>query len=212
MAEQKPGNDYAKSAAKELERINKSIAKLRDGLSSRRAKESSFSDKPDDIDWDGIYKDLQARAKDIGGHLEDIYDELRSLEMKDVEGKFDDLRKSGEKRAAKLRDESEKRWSDIQARVESGLWDVRAAIQRVGEGVDPILKAAAGGKTRYYLQKAKDGRWSLLKEGAKSPAQLFDTKGEGVKVSRAYVRERRPSELVIRRSDGTFEHVHSYDR
>ena len=212
MASSNKGTSYAKSAQKELDRINKNIARLRDGLSSRRAKESAFSDKPDEIDWDAIYKDLQARARDVGSSLEEVYDELRALDMKDVEDKIDDLRKTSEKKAAKLREESEKRWSEIQASVESGLWDIRAAIQRVGEGVDPILKAAAGGKTRYYLQKAKDGRWSLLKDGAKSPARLFDTKGEGVRVSRAYVRDRRPSELVIRRADGTFERVHSYDR
>lgn len=206
------GGKYVKAAQKELEKINKSIVRLRDGQSNRRAKESVFSDTPAEIDWEGILKDLQTRARDVGGHLEDIYEELRHLELKDVEGKIGDLRRTGEKRAAKLREESEKRWSDIQVRIESGLWDIRAAIQRVGEGVDPILKAAAGGKTRYYLQKAKDGRWSLIKDGAKSPAHLFETKSEGVKFSRTYVRDRRPSELVIRRGDGTFERVHSYDR
>ena len=211
MANPDPGERYAQDARKELESLKARIEALRARHEDQREKASFRPEPVEDIDWDGLYRDLQARAQEVGGYLEEMTEKLRQVELKDIGDRLTELRRASEVRMAELRALGEHRWSDLQARAESGFWDLRSIIQRVSEGVRPMLHPGEETtKATYYLQKVPDGRWALVLKGADAPTLLFANKGEGLKAGRRYVRNRSPSELIVRRADGTFEKIHSY--
>ena len=206
------GKTYTNDAKQALKELNQRIAKIKAEQSGRTDREPIYTSKDSDTDWNLVVTELQARAREVGGYVEELTAKARDLEINDISDRFEEARTSGEKRIRELRDAGEKQLSEVQARVEAGIWDIRAAVQRASEGVEPLLHFGGQDtkKAKYFLQHAKDGRWALFKEGARSPTLYFPTKGEGVRASRRYVRDRRPSVLVIRRADGTFEHVHKY--
>ena len=208
------GEKYAREAKQELAGLKARIDNLRTKHAEGRKKTAFRPDPVEDIDWDGLFKDLQTRASEIGHQLEDlakeVKKELSEVDIKELGTKLDDLKKTSGKRLTELQHTGEQRWTEIQTRAETGFWDLRALVQRVGEGVKPLLPGTQADKARYFLQKAPDGRWSWLLDGADAPTHYFANKSEGLKAARRYVRDRRPSELVVRRADGTFEHVHTY--
>ncbi|MEZ5330718.1 MAG: DUF2188 domain-containing protein [Thermoanaerobaculia bacterium] len=57
---------------------------------------------------------------------------------------------------------------------------------------------------------AREDRWEIRSEGAKTAIQTFDTKEEAVAFARGLAHRRVPSELVIHRSDGSEQDRHSY--
>ena len=201
-----------------LQNAKQELNTLRDRIEQQRARhlEETARTGPDpetgeEFDWERAYRDIQVRARETGEYLEQLGDKLRQIEPKDIGGRLEDMKKSGEARLAELLETGEQRWSEIQTRAESGFWDLRAVVQRIGEGIRPLLRGGCGSaKSRYYLQKAPDGHWALILDGAGAPTMRFSTKREGLKASRRYVRDRRPSELVVRRANGTFEKVHAY--
>ncbi|MEQ8665068.1 MAG: DUF2188 domain-containing protein [Rhodospirillales bacterium] len=206
------GKSYTRDAKQALKELNTRIAKLKADQSGKADRKPIYTSKDSDTDWNLVVSELQTRAREVGDYVEELTTTLREIEINDIGDRFERARSTGEKRMQELRERGEKQLSEVQARVESGIWDIRAALQRASEGIEPLMHLGekAKGKTKYFLQHSKDGRWALIREGAKSPTQLFATKGEGLRESRRYVRDRRPSILVIRRADGTFEHVHKY--
>ena len=221
MTELSQHNRYLDGAKKELSALEGRISSLqhkRDGESGSTLE--SEHGRP--VDFDALLADLRARVAEATEYVKTLGDKLGEVEARDIEHKFTELKAAGEERFAKLRDESEHqlaklleegeaRWSELQARAEVGFWDVRAMVQRASEGVAPLLRRGEDlKKRRYYLQKASRGRWALVPEGADAPTHFFANKREGEKISRQYARDHRPSELVIRRTDGTFESVHQY--
>ena len=202
-----------------LQNAKLELSTLRDRIETQKVRhlEEVSRSGPDpetgaEFDWEKAYRDIQMRARETGEYLEQLAEKLRHVELKDIGGRLEKVKKTSEARLAELMEDGEQRWSEIQSRAESGFWDLRAVVQRVGEGVRPFLHGGGGaaGKSRYYLQKAPDGHWALILDGAGAPTMRFSTKREGLRASRRYVRDRRPSELVVRRVDGTFEKVHAY--
>lgn len=210
------GKKYTANAKQALKDLNQRIAKVKADRSGKSGRNKPiYTSKDSDTDWNLVVTELQTRARDVASYVEELASTARELELKDVGDRFESARTTSEKRVRELRETGEKHLSDIQARVESGIWDLRAGLQRVSEGVEPLFHLGEQDNTKsakYFLQHAKDGRWALVREGAKSPTMHFTTKSEGVRESRRYVRDRRPSVLVIRRADGTFEHVHKYGK
>lgn len=202
---------YLQSARQELNALRDRIDQQRTRHLEELKRTGSDPVTGQEFDWEKAYRDVQARVHETGNYLEQLGEKLRQVEIGDFGGRLEELKKSGEQQFAQLMDSGEQRWTEIQTRAESGFWDLRAVAQRIGEGLRPLLRSGAEtGISRYYLQKAPDNRWSLVLEGAGAPSMRFANKHEGLKASRRYVRERRPSELVVRRADGTFEKVHSY--
>lgn len=201
-----------------LQNAKLELSTLRDRIETQKVRhlEEVSRNGPDpetgeEFDWEKAYRDIQMRARETGEYLEQLAEKLRHVELKGIGGRLDKMKKTGEARLAEFMEGGEQRWSDIQSRAESGFWDLRAVVQRIGEGVRPLLHAGTeSAKSRYYLQKAPDGHWALILDGASAPTMRFSTKREGLRASRRYVRDRRPSELVVRRVDGTFEKVHAY--
>ena len=206
------GKKYTADAKKQLQDLNKRISKIKGDQKGKPDGKPIYTSKDSDTDWNTVVSELQKRAKEVGAYVEELGAELRAIEVKDIGDRIDKAKTTSEKRARELRDAGEKRLNEVQTRVESGIWDIRAALQRASEGIEPLLQLGdeQKKKAKYFLQHGKDGRWALIKEGAKSPTMHFANKSEGVAKSREYVRNRHPSVLVIRRADGTFQHVHKY--
>ncbi|MEQ9488805.1 MAG: DUF2188 domain-containing protein [Alphaproteobacteria bacterium] len=213
MNRPKDSEKYTRDAEKELDSLNDRIEKFRSQLATQRKDSDFVSGTVTPIDWERTVKHLQIRAQEIGDSLEELGGKLRNFGMKDISNRLDDLKTTGEKPLSELRKGGEEHWSNLQARVETGFWDLRAMFQRISEGVQPVLDfGESTSKARYYFQKANDGRWALLLDKSDVPSMFFENKAEGLKTSRRYVREHRPSELVVRRADGTFQHVHNYPK
>ncbi|MCH7950129.1 MAG: DUF2188 domain-containing protein [Candidatus Dadabacteria bacterium] len=66
-------------------------------------------------------------------------------------------------------------------------------------------------RNKYHLTfNSKQDNWGLKKEGSQRPTKAFKTKGEGLKLSREFVREREPSQLIVHKKDGTIQTEHTY--
>lgn len=61
-----------------------------------------------------------------------------------------------------------------------------------------------------YDVSPNSGRWSVKKRGAVSAAGTFDTKEAAVSFGVTLARNNMPSQLVIRRADGTIEEERTY--
>ena len=104
----------------------------------------------------------------------------------------------------------EKHWLTLQTNLELGMWNLRAALQRALDGVQPALAAGDEESPRYFIQRSEHGRWGLQRQGSPHAVKYFDRKKDALPFSRRYVRQRAPSQLITRRRDGTFEAVHTY--
>lgn len=216
------GERYARLARQELAALKGRIDKLRakhDENSRARTFGTNLTAPAQTTDWNKVLADIKVRAKDVGAYLDELGRELRNTDIKQVGERLNNARETGAKRLADLRAtgeqrwaEAEQRWSDLQAGVETGMWNLRAMVQRANEGMKPLLVRLGDdtGTTEYFFQKNPDGRWALRMKGASAPTKLFQTKQEGLKESRRYVRDRRPARLIVRRANGTFEKVHEY--
>lgn len=61
----------------------------------------------------------------------------------------------------------------------------------------------------YYVNPSDDG-WEVKGEGADRASRRFPTKAGAVEYGRSLARRQKPSQLKIRKGDGTFETEHTY--
>lgn len=81
--------------------------------------------------------------------------------------------------------------------------------QRVCE--QSLLSSDRSTRPRYFLSPAPGAGWQLKREGERNPLRQFDEKVSALAFSTRYVRQRAPSELFVRRQDGTFQQTRTYD-
>lgn len=210
LVEERHHQAYLRNAKQELEDLEKRIKSLQKNHEGNKAGVTQPKHGTD-LDLGDAFEDLRSRVQEAANYMDMLSDKLSSLELSKIGTSIEDLRITSEQQINSLKSEGEARWLELQARAESSFWNLRASLQRTGEGLAPLLTVGEqDSRTRYYLQKSPQGRWSLQKEGADAPAYFFATKKEALKASRRYVRDQSPSELVVRRTDGTFERIHQY--
>lgn len=112
---------------------------------------------------------------------------------------------------ADLKRASTDQWSNLQAATEMQLWNLRAVVERMTDGSRTLLARDDQEAPMYYVQKSDNGRWGLQRQGAGRAVKYFDNKKEAVQFGRQYARRKSPAKLVVRRIDGTFETVRSYN-
>ncbi|MDX1421640.1 MAG: DUF2188 domain-containing protein [Kiloniellales bacterium] len=161
-------------------------------------------------------KDAERKIESLGREIKDVRTKQKQkpdltsrdwdapfanleLNLTELRRQVDDLSRSGEKQ-----------WLNLQTNVELGMWNLRAALQRTIDGAQPFLAQGAEGTARYFVQRSDHGRWGVQRQGTSRAVKYFDRKTEAVQFGRRYVRRRAPSQLIVRRRDGTFETVHSY--
>lgn len=64
-------------------------------------------------------------------------------------------------------------------------------------------------RKRYYVNPHPDG-WEVKREGAQRASRVTRTKAEAMDAGRELARGREPSQLRVRRRDGSFETEHTY--
>lgn len=64
--------------------------------------------------------------------------------------------------------------------------------------------------TIYHVLRSGE-QWAVELEGASRASSLHPTKREAVSTARTLASERRPSQLVIHRLDGSVQDSHTYD-
>ena len=67
-------------------------------------------------------------------------------------------------------------------------------------------------RKRYYVNPRKDGRWELKAQGASRASKVSDTKQDIVSTGRDRCNKERPSQLIIKKSDGSIQTEHTYDK
>lgn len=65
--------------------------------------------------------------------------------------------------------------------------------------------------TVYHVKRSGD-RWAVEIEGAARASSLHATKKEALAAARDFASNKRPSQLVIHRVDGTIQDTHSYEK
>lgn len=76
-----------------------------------------------------------------------------------------------------------------------------------------LSDAAARFRTKatiYHVTRSGE-QWAVELEGSSRASSLHSTKREAVSTARALASERRPSQLVIHRLDGSVQDSHTYD-
>jgi hypothetical protein len=168
-----------------VKQAEKRLKGLVENIDALRAKQAKKSDPKVEIsrqDWDRTLANLEARIADL------------------------------RRQVAGLQTAGEGQWSDFQARAELGFLNMKTFMQRLTESAELyIVPPLVDEPVVYYLQPVEGGRWALKRHDAAQAAKLFDTKLEGLAYARQYVRGKAPARLIIRRKDGTFQKVHSYE-
>jgi hypothetical protein len=62
----------------------------------------------------------------------------------------------------------------------------------------------------YEVATHEDGRWHIRRRGTSRLDSIYGHKADAVTRARGLCRAAQPSQLVIRRRDGTIEHVRTY--
>lgn len=65
-------------------------------------------------------------------------------------------------------------------------------------------------RIKYELGPDGKGNWGLKKQGAERNTKNFETKEEGLKFSRPFVREQKNSQLIIKKQNGVIQTEHTY--
>lgn len=165
-----------------------------------------------DHQLDKLKKKLDAWLPD----RESLKRELSGMERglrKDYEKlmkEFERAQTKAERQLDSLKGEGETRFEDLKSRWFSSYEAVVVSGQRIVDALENIPAAMQRDERQRYFLGPKDGRWQLRKAGAKRPLKIFSDKREAMDFSRDFARARKPSQLVIRRRDGTFEVSHSY--
>lgn len=133
-------------------------------------------------------KETAAKSKEVGGNLEGRLDQIQSS----FTGLFE--RFSGSVRADV---------ADLAKRVD----DLAAQLEKLAanQGAPDTLSAP----TIYEVVPHEEG-WAFQKQGAARATSLHGTKKEAVEQARSTAAEHAPSQLVIRRKDGTIQDNVSY--
>ena len=137
-----------------------------------------------------VVKETAAKSKEASGNLEGRLEQIQSSFAGLLE------RFSGSVRADVA--DLAKRVDDLAAQVE------KLATASQGE---PDTPAAP---TIYEVVPHEEG-WALQKQGAARATSVHGTKKEAVEHARSTAAEQAPSQLVIRRKDGTIQDNVSYD-
>ena len=190
MTKHDPGKKYVEEAKEELKILHRRIEEIEAKNAGSREEISAVAVGGQEINWNKVLNDFRTQANQIGSQLEKLGQKIKNVDMKDVSHNLEQLRSTSGQRLSESWERGSERWSDLQSIAETGFWDLRAALQRVSEGLRPLIhKRAEGEKTRYFLGKSHDGRWALVLQGADTPTMHFSNKSEGLKTSRRYVRE-----------------------
>ena len=120
---------------------------------------------------------------------------------------------SAQREFSRLQASGGEQFEALRLRFNGQLRRLGSLVQRVAETVESsAAEGRPGGRSRYFLSPQPEGGWVLKMQGTGLGTKYFDTKTDAVRFSRRYVRGKQPSELVIRRSNGTFESIHRYGR
>lgn len=66
-------------------------------------------------------------------------------------------------------------------------------------------------KRTVYDVSPSDDRWKVQRRGASRPSKMFDLKSSAIEYARGVAKNNRPSQLVVRREDGTIEEEWAYN-
>ena len=65
-------------------------------------------------------------------------------------------------------------------------------------------------RTRYFLDPNPKGGWDLKKQGSKRATKHFDKKADGLTFSRSFVRQKKDSQLIVKKRSGVIQTEHTY--
>ncbi len=113
----------------------------------------------------------------------------------------------------KWKEAREEDWGTVRVQLDDLSRDLVSAGQRFVEKVDAVTPSDdSAQRTKYFFSPSPNGGWDLKKKGVKRSTKHFASKAEGLAYSRRYVRLQEPSQLVVRRQDGTIQRAHCYGR
>lgn len=110
----------------------------------------------------------------------------------------------------RLKASGEEQWTELRGGLDLAVRELGTMTERARQSLDRALAEEGETIARYYLGPIDGNGWALKKEGVEQVTKHFASKREGLSFSRRYVRGQKPSELVVRRRDGTFETRHRY--
>ncbi|MFO8008317.1 MAG: DUF2188 domain-containing protein [Candidatus Brocadiia bacterium] len=67
-------------------------------------------------------------------------------------------------------------------------------------------------RKRYYVNPRPDGKWEVKAEGASRASSVHDRKQDAVQQGRQIARRHRPSQLIIKKQDGTIQAEYTYGK
>jgi uncharacterized protein YjbJ (UPF0337 family) len=72
-------------------------------------------------------------------------------------------------------------------------------------------EARSADRTTYTVKPRENGSWEVRTEGAGRATSLHDAKDEAVSSARKLAGDRRPSQLLVYKQDGTVQTEQTYD-
>lgn len=87
-----------------------------------------------------------------------------------------------------------------------------AVVIKRRSSVKKVATGSSSAKRAIYHVKRAGRHWAVHAEGAARASSLHPTKKEAVAAGRALASERRPSELLIHRLDGSVQDTRSYEK
>ena len=84
----------------------------------------------------------------------------------------------------------------------SGDKDLRAEGRTIGRSAD---------RTTYTVTPRDDGSWEVRADGASRATGVHDSKDDAVSEAKGLARDRRPSQVLVYKKDGTVQTEQTYD-